>query len=354
MSNLTIRVLLSTTYQLWVADDANIYLGSANMDWKSLSQVKELGVIVLNSPTIAGDAHNIFESWWGFASLASAEGYSIKPSLNDYVVNYFNPDYQSMMYTPCWSLSLPESDRCPNPIINILYDTNKRAPHVGEGVYYIAMPPSCLASPFSLYLNGTLTSVSITAAPSELTPQIYPRSDSPLVPVDHLDMTHYKSHVWMSQAFFMDPVPYNDASMLGYRTNDIDGLIYTILEARKFVYLSVMDFLPLSQYTPTHFYWSKLFDALVNAVTNNVEVHMLISKWAHTSPYVLPFLQSIKDAGNACSVSDPANKFCKGSMTVRLFEVPGWDSTGDSLKGNQFPSFTRVNHAKYIVTEKRA
>ena len=32
--------------KVWIADGASVYLGSANMDWLSLSQVKELGVVV--------------------------------------------------------------------------------------------------------------------------------------------------------------------------------------------------------------------------------------------------------------------------------------------------------------------
>ena len=31
--------------KIWIFDNQSIYIGSANMDWKSISQVKELGVV---------------------------------------------------------------------------------------------------------------------------------------------------------------------------------------------------------------------------------------------------------------------------------------------------------------------
>lgn len=39
-------------------------------------------------------------------------------------------------------------------------------------------------------------------------------------------------------------------------------------------------------------------------------------------------------------------------MQVKLFEVPGWDTTEGP--GAEYPPYSRVNHAKYIVTDNRA
>lgn len=47
--------------KIWIADRSSIYLGSANMDWLSLSQVKELGVAVHHNPTVAEDLGKLFE-----------------------------------------------------------------------------------------------------------------------------------------------------------------------------------------------------------------------------------------------------------------------------------------------------
>src|SRR5205807_4523295 len=47
-----------------VTDDSNFYVGSANMDWRSLTQVKELGVTIRNCHTLAIDLLKIFDVYW--------------------------------------------------------------------------------------------------------------------------------------------------------------------------------------------------------------------------------------------------------------------------------------------------
>ena len=42
----------------------HFYVGSANFDWRSLTQVKEIGVLALNCPTLASDMSKIFEVYW--------------------------------------------------------------------------------------------------------------------------------------------------------------------------------------------------------------------------------------------------------------------------------------------------
>ncbi|CAI4223218.1 unnamed protein product [Auanema sp. JU1783] len=47
-----------------IVDLKNIYLGSANMDWKSLSEVKELGFTAKDCPCLATDLFKIFAVYW--------------------------------------------------------------------------------------------------------------------------------------------------------------------------------------------------------------------------------------------------------------------------------------------------
>ncbi|XP_052001439.1 5'-3' exonuclease PLD4 isoform X2 [Xyrauchen texanus] len=54
--------ILHTTF--WIVDGKHIYIGSANMDWRTLTQVKELGVVIYNSSSLATDLHKIFQSYW--------------------------------------------------------------------------------------------------------------------------------------------------------------------------------------------------------------------------------------------------------------------------------------------------
>ena len=92
-----------------------------------------------------------------------------------------------------------------------------------------------------------------------------------------------------------------------------------------------------------------LFDALLSAVlTRKVYVRLLVSKWAHTSGLIEPFLIALQKAADA----GRADRYMSsGQLEIKQFIIPGWDSTGGSRR--KFPGHTRVNHTKYIVTDRR-
>ncbi|VDM50343.1 unnamed protein product [Toxocara canis] len=48
----------------WLVDDKHLYIGSANIDWRALTQVKELGIAVFNCPCLANDASKLFDVYW--------------------------------------------------------------------------------------------------------------------------------------------------------------------------------------------------------------------------------------------------------------------------------------------------
>ncbi|XP_012579810.1 PREDICTED: phospholipase D4 [Condylura cristata] len=50
--------------KFWVVDGRHIYLGSANMDWRSLTQVKELGAVLYNCSRLAQDLERTFQTYW--------------------------------------------------------------------------------------------------------------------------------------------------------------------------------------------------------------------------------------------------------------------------------------------------
>ncbi|XP_055635185.1 5'-3' exonuclease PLD3-like isoform X2 [Toxorhynchites rutilus septentrionalis] len=50
--------------KVWIADRMHFYVGSANMDWRSLTQVKELGVLAINCSCLATDIAKIFDVYW--------------------------------------------------------------------------------------------------------------------------------------------------------------------------------------------------------------------------------------------------------------------------------------------------
>uniref|UniRef100_A0A8I3WC06 5'-3' exonuclease PLD3 n=1 Tax=Callithrix jacchus TaxID=9483 RepID=A0A8I3WC06_CALJA len=58
--------------KFWVVDQMHFYLGSANMDWRSLTQVKELGVVMYNCSCLARDLTKIFEAYWFLGQAGSS------------------------------------------------------------------------------------------------------------------------------------------------------------------------------------------------------------------------------------------------------------------------------------------
>jgi hypothetical protein len=63
-------------------------------------------------------------------------------------------------------------------------------------------------------------------------------------------------------------------------------------------------------------------------------------------------MRRLSDGLAACSSGWQA---CAGSLEVRQYYVPGWDHTTqtDADVADVWPSFSRVNHAKYIVSDSR-
>uniref|UniRef100_A0A914XD81 PLD phosphodiesterase domain-containing protein n=1 Tax=Plectus sambesii TaxID=2011161 RepID=A0A914XD81_9BILA len=50
--------------KFWIIDERHIYVGSANMDWKSLTEVKELGVQLTDCTCVAHDLGKVFNVYW--------------------------------------------------------------------------------------------------------------------------------------------------------------------------------------------------------------------------------------------------------------------------------------------------
>uniref|UniRef100_UPI0035901514 5'-3' exonuclease PLD3-like n=1 Tax=Myxine glutinosa TaxID=7769 RepID=UPI0035901514 len=85
--------------KLWVVDLKHVYLGSANMDWRSLTQVKELGVVLYNCSCLAQDVQKVFlEYWWlGQPGATIPKPWPEKFSTN---INQENPLHVNLNGTP--------------------------------------------------------------------------------------------------------------------------------------------------------------------------------------------------------------------------------------------------------------
>ncbi|XP_029503459.2 uncharacterized protein pld7 isoform X1 [Oncorhynchus nerka] len=223
--------------KLWVVDQKHLYLGSANMDWRSLTQVKEVGVSMEDCSCLAQDASRIFGVYWNIGAQKNG--------------------------------SLP-------PFWPARYSALSSSKH-----------------PLNLKLNGVPARVYLSSAPPQIS--AYGRSD------------------------------------------DLSTILSVIADAQKYVHISVMDYLPLSQFTEPLRFWPAIDSAIrAAACTRGVEVNLLVSCWSHSPGSMFLFLQSL-------TVLNRPPLGC--NINVKVFEVP---STAEQKK---IP-FSRVNHAKYMVTDR--
>lgn len=223
--------------KLWLIDRTHLYVGSANMDWRSLSQVKELGLTVLNCSCLANDYAKIFDIYWTIGENGKIP--SVWPDTFNTKINLKNP-------------------------INFTYMNNK-----------------------------------------------------------------YKAFVASS------PPPFSPKD----RTNDVDAILYCIERAEKFIYISVMDYFPLTIYTPKIKYWPIIDDALrTAAIERKIHIRLLISSWKYSSKLEFPFLKSLVEL---------TDNYTGVKIEVRRFVVPT-NSDFDKIP------FSRVNHNKYMVTDATA
>ncbi|XP_015976948.2 5'-3' exonuclease PLD4 [Rousettus aegyptiacus] len=234
MGRLTRGVLHS---KFWVVDGRHVYMGSANMDWRSLTQVKELGAIIYNCSRLARDLDKTFQTYWVLGV----------------------PQAVLPRHWP-WNLSSH---------INHLQPLRARFDGVPTTAYFSASPP-----------------------------QLCPHG----------------------------------------RTRDLDALLAVIRAARQFIYASVMEYLPTTCFRHPPRYWPVLDNALREAAFNRgVRVRLLVSCGLNTNPRMFPYLRSLQ------AFSNPQAGV---SVDVKVFIVP----VG---KHANIP-FSRVNHGKFMVTEKAA
>ncbi|KAL7687624.1 putative phospholipase D/Transphosphatidylase, PLD-like domain-containing protein [Plasmopara halstedii] len=286
--------------KLWIFDRSHVYVGSANMDWKSLAQVMEVGVIMENlSPNsvVIQDIQKLFKTWWMFASD------DFLPAKTD---TYFSEKFQHQLQVPKWSLYLPNERRSDDPFVKAGLSA---LGNISHQLQILFSTPS-----------DSGNSTEIVSRPSDM-----------FVAASPLEVTVGDS-----------------------RTFDEDALVYSIRSAKSSISLSVMDFVPFSMYTPGPLYWPALTDALLAGVYSKpgLQVRLLVSQWQHTSPQMLQALATLEKQAKLCHQTHAQ---CSGRLEIKLFRVPGWqNTTSSSGPKSTWPSYTRVNHAKYIVTDTRA
>uniref|UniRef100_W5NE72 Phospholipase D family member 5 n=1 Tax=Lepisosteus oculatus TaxID=7918 RepID=W5NE72_LEPOC len=84
------------------------------------------------------------------------------------------------------------------------------------------------------------------------------------------------------------------------RTKDIDAIYKVISDARRFIYISITEYLPLVNRSPHRNqikkkYWSRIDGMLREAlILRDIKVRLLISCWTQTNPLTFNFVWSLK------------------------------------------------------------
>lgn len=276
--------------KLWVVDEHRFYLGSANADWRSLAQVKELGVVVEDQPEITADVQSYFDLWWQFGALDEPDSTLV-----------YDPVVGIERRVPRWSSLLPADGRAPWPF---------------EGVRLRSFGGRL--DPRVFTHNGTTGSAFVTGSPAEL--------------------------------------------CLPGQTSDLEGLLHTMREAEDEICISVMVYSPIDRYMddpgggeatpesePAPLWWPVFNDALLQAVIGRgVKVRLLVSRRIYTTPDSDHWLRALQQTADALQARDGEHL---GRLEIKQFVMPGWDSTLGPERC--FPGHSRVNHPKFVVTDRR-
>ncbi|KAJ0031498.1 hypothetical protein Pint_12508 [Pistacia integerrima] len=289
--------------KVWISDRRDVYIGSANNDWKSLTQVKEVGIYIVGCPRIARKVEAYFDNLWKLGSLNSSA----------YTRTVSDQQWQINRTVPCWSHFLNSKDRCRSPL-----PRSVDVPHV----------------------DG------------------YPILSDPYMFEMQIDTPGRNYSTLQPQPSYLSFAP-PELSFGRYQADE-QAWVDTIKSVGNGATLriSTMDWLGQSQYMKQTVYWSSLSSAISQVVfSKHVKVKILVAYWAHFINNTDQYLKHLLYSNVLCS-SSKYNK-CSGKVAIKYYKVPGYNLTGPAIHkgtntGNIYPGFSRVNHGKYAVSDVRA
>ncbi|KAL9675928.1 hypothetical protein QQ045_004136 [Rhodiola kirilowii] len=289
--------------KVWIADGRHFYIGSANNDWKSLTQVKEVGIYISDCSVIAKKVEVYFENLWTLTTL----------NVSDYTVTIWDQEWQISRKVPCWSHFVQPESRCSSPLPDYI------------NVHHVIGYPA-ISDPHMFDVPIQSPGLNYSSAPPQL-----------------------------SYLSFAPP----ELSFSKYQADE-QAWIDTIksVETGGTLRINTMDWLGQSQYMSKTIFWSSLSSAISQVIfAKQAKVKILVAYWAHFIPYTDPYLKHLLFSNNLCSSMQHKNT-C-GRIEIKYYIVPGYNSTGPATQnctatGNTYPGFTRVNHGKYAVSDVRA
>ncbi|KAF5748121.1 hypothetical protein HS088_TW04G00071 [Tripterygium wilfordii] len=289
--------------KVWISDRQDVYIGSANNDWKSLTQVKEVGVYLVNCSKVAKSVETYFDNLWKLSSLNSSENTA---TVSDH-------QWQINRTVPCWSHFIDSKSRCRSPLPRYL-----EIPHV-------------------------------TGYPALLDPHMFNLA----IETPGNNCSTFQPH--LSYLSFAPP-----ELLFARFLADEQAWVDTIksVGSGATVRINTMDWLGQSQFTKQTVYWASLSSAISEVVfSKHATVKVLVAYWAHFINSTDQYLRSLLYSNVLCN-SSTYNK-CAGKVEIKYYIVPGYNLTGPAIRngtstGNIYPGYTRVNHGKYAVSDVRA
>ncbi|KAB0376500.1 hypothetical protein FD755_010944 [Muntiacus reevesi] len=128
------------------------------------------------------------------------------------------------------------------------------------------------------------------------------------------------------------------------RSFDIDAIYSVIDDAKQYVYIAVMDYLPISSTSTKRTYWPDLDGKIREAlVLRSVKVRLLISFWKETDPLTFNFISSLKAI---------CTEIANCSLKVKFFDLERENACITKEQRNH--TFPRLNRNKYMVTDGAA
>ena len=293
--------------KIWAFDPNSntnaIYIGSANMDWKSLSQVKEIGIVVNNNSDISQDVLKYWNTWKQFSQLDPKK----------YITTILDPDFGIQRQVTCWNPKVVPP--CPIPIdgsskYNMLHQLKTNINNKISDVFITGCPISLCMSDKSLPRTYDEDGIIYSMKTAKKTICI---SVMDFVPSSIYES---KNQIWWSK--FFDPI--------------LNAVITRGLNVKILV----------SNWAYSSHIQKQYLLALAN-MSSVCKVAQNDANWSGGA-----------GTGTTCPKSAPCfpGKISCGNLEIKEFTMPGWNKTQG--KNPQYTSHSRVNHTKYMVTDNRA
>ena len=281
------------------------------MDWKSLTQVKEIGIVVKNNNTIATDVLKYWNTWQILSQTNKEKS-----------LNFTNSEFNIPVQAPCWSPYILESTSKSN---------HCNPPHGFDGsTNYTKEKQLAINNKSSCFITGCPLAMCVPSPKSILSPRTF--DEDGII----YTMNNAQKSICISVMDFCPSSIYFE----GYQV-----------------------------------WWSKFTDAILNAViTRKLDVKILVSKWAYSAHIQEKYLQNLLNTSKTCQIAEkdsnwsgslgPDTNNCGtpsscfpgpikcGTLEIKEIKLPGWQKTQGT--NPKYTNHSRVNHTKYLVTDQRA